>query len=240
VLAANRDEFLSRPTAAMAWWADRPGILAGRDLKEGGTWLGVAADGRLAALTNYRDPSRVMPGAPSRGGIIPGYLESGLPAGRFLEGLRDSAQAYNGFNILVGDPEGLYWFSNRHTGVHRLDSGYFGLSNRLLNTPWHKVKTGTRELRRILESPGEPDHEALFTLLGSREMPPDSELPDTGVGLCMERVLAPIFITSPGYGTRSSTVLVKDDRGRIRVTERTYDGFDEKETFGYEETIFAV
>ncbi|MFH1156852.1 MAG: NRDE family protein [Pseudomonadota bacterium] len=237
ILAANRDEFLSRPTAPMAFWADCHGILAGRDLKQGGTWLGMDRSGRMAALTNYRDPASVNPQAPSRGAIIPEYLESGLPPARFLEHLKKDAHMYNGFNIIMGDPEALFWFSNRQRDIHRLSPGIYGLSNHLLNTPWHKVRSGIKGLSNLVHGLGDLDEEALFTLLSSREIPPDTELPDTGVGLEWERILAPMFITSPLYGTRSSTVLVMDDQGRSRLTERT---FDAEENNGYDERTFSV
>jgi uncharacterized protein with NRDE domain len=224
ILAANRDEFHARPTAPMAFWDDCPAILGGRDLKEGGTWLGLDRRGRFAALTNYRDPASVNPSAPSRGHIIREFLASGQSAPGFLADLEKRASVYNGFNLIAGDREGLHWFSNRGPGAVPVPPGVHGLSNRLLDTPWPKVRLGIDRLSLLVSVPGGPDPASLFNLLESREIPPDRELPETGVGLEWERLLSPIFIAGPGYGTRSSTLLVMDDQGEIRVTERTHAG----------------
>src|SRR6202451_3779908 len=107
VVAANRDELYSRPTAAAHWWASNPPILAGRDLSAGGTWLGMTATGRFAALTNYRDPEQRRPGTPSRGTLVTSSVLSGDSVGRTLEQLSAEGAAYNGFNLLFSDGERL-------------------------------------------------------------------------------------------------------------------------------------
>ncbi|KAB2924889.1 MAG: NRDE family protein [Candidatus Contendobacter sp.] len=222
LVAANRDEFHDRPTAPLAFWDDSPQVLAGRDLKEGGAWMGITGAGRFAALTNYRDPSRVLPDAPSRGHLVSGYLQGAEPARFYLNRLMTRADVYNGFNLLLGDATGLYYYSNRASGFQALTPGLYGLSNHLLDTPWPKLKRGRRALRRVLECGSEPTPDALLRLLANRTPAPDAELPDTGVPLEWERWLSSIFIDAPGYGTRSSTVLLVEAGRRVRMVETTW------------------
>lgn len=224
VLIANRDEFYDRPTAAAAFWSDAPAIYAGRDLVAGGTWLGVTESGRFAAVTNYRDPTAPA-GELSRGALVSDFLRSCEPAGRYLEGVRRSALRYSGFNLVAGEindtQDELWYFSNRGDGPRRLAPGIYGLSNHLLETPWPKVTRGKERFGRILND-DMVDVERCFELLTDADAAADDELPQTGVGVERERVLSPIFIRTPVYGTRSSTVVTIDDRFAIRLKERTY------------------
>jgi len=228
VLAANRDEFLDRPTAPLGYHYPGERILAGRDLRSGGTWLGVAADGRLAAITNYRDPSRLMNPSPSRGEIILDYLRSGLAAEAFLEKFSPRAGRYSGFNLLLADSAHLVYYSNINNRSTSLPPGVYGLSNHLLDTPWPKVERAKMLLTGTLAENKVIDHEAFFQLLADRTCPEDALLPDTGIGLEWERLLGPICIHSPTYGTRSSSLLTITDTGRAELCERSYrhdDGF---------------
>lgn len=222
IVAANRDEFHDRPTAPADFWEERPGLLAGRDLKAGGTWLGVTRRGRWAALTNYRDPSAFRPAAPSRGRLVLDYLAGRATPPGYLRRIAAAADGYNGFNLLAGDRRSLCWFSNRGGGGV-LAPGLYGLSNGLLDAPWPKVARGKEGLAALLVQPPAPSPEALLALLADRSLPPDGELPVTGVGLERERVLAPLFIAAPGYGTRSSTVLMVDRSGGVTFVERLFD-----------------
>jgi uncharacterized protein with NRDE domain len=226
ILAANRDEFYERPTAPATFWEEAPDILGGRDLKAGGTWLGITRQGRLAALTNYRDPAAHNTGAPSRGELVSDYLRGRRDSEAYLNALVPRADLYNGFSLVLGDLSSLYFFSNRD-GQFPLAPGIHGMSNRLLDTPWPKVARGKRALATLLEKGGDPSPEALLDLLADRSRPPDDQLPDTGVGLEWERVLAPLFIESPLYGTRSSTVLIVERTGRVTFVERVFGGGDD-------------
>lgn len=221
ILAANRDEFYNRPTQPMHAWPSAPAILAGKDLEQGGTWFGVNTTGRFALLTNYRDPANIRPDAVSRGEIIPDFLSGQSDARDFFKQEIPDATVYNGFNLLFGDIENLYWFSNQTGKVEKVMPGIHGLSNAYLDTPWPKVRSGTDELSAIIKKGVTED--ALFNMLTDRKKPADNQLPDTGVGLEWERVLSPLFIESPFYGTRSSTVMLADQNGEIKVVERTYD-----------------
>jgi uncharacterized protein with NRDE domain len=219
VIAANRDEYYQRPTARAAFWQDHPHILAGRDLECMGTWLGVTRGGRFAALTNFRDPRQRKTDAPSRGQLVSDFLMSGEEPRVYLEEVATQAPLYNGFNLLAGDMDGVFYFSSRVGTVQTLSPGIHGLSNHLLDTPWPKVARGKQRLQAALA--GEPNVETLLDLLQDREAAPAGELPDTGVGADLERVLSPALIVSPQYGTRASTAVLFGGDGSISFTERT-------------------
>lgn len=215
VVLANRDEFYARPAAPLALWPE--GILAGRDLQAQGTWLGLAPGGRFAALTNVREPSRpAPPGAPSRGELVPSFLSSSRAAGEWAQALEGNQ--YAGFNLLLCDGHELWWTSNRGPGPRRLEPGYHGLSNALLDTPWPKV----RALRSALAArgpAGEPA--ALLDLLQDATAPADAELPQTGVGLELERLLGTVFIRGERYGTRCSSAVWSGPSGAT-IVEQTF------------------
>ena len=221
VIAANRDEFYARPTAPMHWWDKPRNLLAGKDLEGGGTWFGVRKDGFFAGLTNYRDPSRLQNNAPSRGNIILECLNSKKhPISRFEKDDRYMGR-YNGFNLLLGNVENVNSYSNLRNKLERVGPGVHGLSNKFLNTSWPKVEVGKKAVRDILQT--EVSVEALFDVLATCEVYPDELLPQTGVGLPLERMLSSLFIKSESYGTRTSVVLIQDRMGKIEVVERTYD-----------------
>jgi len=220
VLAANRDEFHARAAAPAAWWAD-PEILAGRDLSAGGTWLGIARDGRIAALTNYRDPSQAQRAAPSRGALVPSTLASKLPVDHQLQRLRRTASDYNPFNLIFSDGKRLAVFESV-TGEGRiLGPGVYGLSNHLLDTPWPKVLNAKSALGAALERL--PDEHYLLALLRDERRADDGQLPRTGVSLDWERLLSSAFIRDPDYGTRCSSILLLDRHGGVRFSEWSWD-----------------
>ena len=220
IIAANRDEFHARPAAPAAWWAE--GFLAGRDLEAGGTWLGIDRRGRVALLTNVRDPSRRDPDAPSRGAFVPRILASDAAPSESLPALvRDTAR-YNGYNLIAGDAGGLMWGSNRAAAPVGLGPGIYGVSNALLDTPWPKVERTKNAFRRWC-SAGAVDLQVLFALLHDTERAPDAMLPATGVTLERERMLSSPFIVGRDYGTRCSTVVTVEHDGAARFIERSFD-----------------
>jgi len=223
VLAANRDEFYERPTSRANFWEDDENILAGRDLLQMGTWLGITKNGRFAALTNYRDLPEDTEGKTSRGAIVRDYLATDAYPSDFLELIREKKNQFNGFNILVGGADQLFYYSNIQDEIIEVPVGTHSLSNHLLNTPWPKVVKGKSRLENYLKTHSEVNPDDLFTMLGDRELANDDELPDTGVGLELERQLSPLFIKTPGYGTRSSTVLLIDHQNKVTFFERTYE-----------------
>lgn len=220
VMAANRDEFFARPTAPAQFWEEAPHVLAGKDLEAGGTWLGVSRTGRFAALTNFRDPGRNKAGAPTRGQLPSRFLSGTQSAQGYLMELESMASRYNGFNLMFGDLEGLYCFSNCGEGERELAPGVYGLSNHLLDTPWPKVARGKSALSDAMSAL--PDEEPLFALLKDDSIAPDDELPRTGVSLEWERLLSASFVRSPAYGTRSSTVVLLDKAGQLRFIEQAF------------------
>ncbi len=226
IVAANRDEFYERPTSKAGFWEDSPYILAGRDLKNNGTWLGVTTTGRFAAVTNYRDPFGET-GNRSRGLLLSEYLKSEDSPENFLSKVEDNAKNYRGFNLLLGNSDSLFYYSNRRNDIKKLTSGVYGLSNHLLDSPWRKVEKGKEALKALLVT-NDVTKENLFSFLADQSRANDSELPDTGIGLEMERVLSPIFIITPNYGTRSSTVVLMGENKDIDFAERTFtDGMFE-------------
>ena len=223
VLAANRDEYYRRPTEGLHEWTDTPGLLAGRDLEQLGTWMGVTRTGRLAAITNYRDPGSIRPHAPSRGQLVANFLKSTAPASDCMANIAAKGHLYNGFNLIGMRGKDLYYYSNRKGRPERLKPGLYGLSNHLLDTAWPKVERGRKALARLLPPHGKAvEPETILRLLEDQRRPADHQLPDTGMGLEKERMLAPMFITSPDYGTRSSSILLIDRQGHVTFIERVW------------------
>lgn len=222
ILAANRDEAYVRPAAPAAFWNDHPDIYGGRDLEKGGAWLGLTLSGKVAAVTNYRNRNGGGTAPLSRGALVSGFLTSGADAEAYLEREKSQGDQYNGFILIAGDLEALYWLSNRGPGVERIPPGVHGLSNHLLNTPWPKIQRSKQAMQALLGA-GEAELTAtLFDLLADRSEAPDHELPDTGVGLKRERELSPIFISGERYGTRASTVVLVDKNGGVLFVERSF------------------
>ncbi|MBS1270458.1 MAG: hypothetical protein MAG794_01414 [Gammaproteobacteria bacterium] len=219
ILLANRDEFHERPTQAAEFWHDAPKVLGGRDLRRGGTWLGITRSGRWAALTNYREPSDTVFGR-SRGDIVRDYLAGEQDAGDFAATIRGIAREFDGFNLLFGDRREALWVSNRSEEMRTLGPGIYGLSNHLLETPWPKVTNGKKHLAAQLGRM--PNADRLFEPLIGRTVYEDA-LPVMGVDLQTERTLSSAFIAGPFYGTRSSSLIMVDREDRVYFEERTYD-----------------
>jgi len=222
ILASNRDEFYCRPSEALAVRGPEKDMLCGLDLDGGGTWLAAHSSGRIAALTNVREPDRMATDAPSRGLLVTGCVLSDQPLRQHLGALMQQAGAYNGFNLIAADESDLYYCSNRTGAVRELPAGLYGLSNHRLDTPWPKLTRAKDMFKEVLSSPGKLDIEALFSILRDDHRPPDDLLPDTGVGRAWERILSPIFIHSDIYGTRTSSLILLGRDGRLRFIERTH------------------
>lgn len=222
IVAANRDEFYARKTAAAEFWADHPQILGGRDLEAMGTWLGITRLGRLAMVTNFRDLRNIKAHAPSRGKLVSDFLKGQMSAEAYLSKLQPNAKDYNGFSLIVGTVDSLSYLSNYRDGIIDLNSGLFGLSNHLLETPWPKVELGKQRIQELLRSQDVKVND-LFDVLSDESISADELLPDTGIGLDRERMLSPAFIRSPDYGTRSSTVILVDYDNQVAFYERAYN-----------------
>lgn len=235
IVIANRDEFYERPTEAAHFWEDQQGLVAGRDLKAQGTWLGMTKDKRFAALTNYRDIANERPDRRSRGEIVTNFLTSELTPEAFLEELDKMSSEYNGFNVIVGSPNELFYYSNQQRKITQITPGTHSLSNHLLNTPWPKVERAKEKLRSYVSEKDVLDVDILFEQLNDRELAEDELLPDTGVGLELEKQLSPIFIQTDNYGTRASTVILVTHDDEVTFIERTFNSgsfkFERKFTF---------
>jgi len=249
VVAANRDEFHARATAPAARWrlsAGAPEIVGGRDRVAGGTWLAATDDGRFAALTNVRDGAGA-PGRESRGHLATEFLRGSATAADYCRAVAAACAdpgRYAGFNLLVGDGRELCHFSNRGDGVRRLPPGIYGVSNHLLDTPWPKLTTakaafaaalatltaadavggsaGVKATAAAKTASTPPDLAPFLALLADREIVADARLPATGVPLAWERLLSAVFVCSPDYGTRASSVLLQSENGAGHLFERSF------------------
>jgi uncharacterized protein with NRDE domain len=222
IIAANRDEFFARRTAAADFWDDHPDIVGGRDLEAGGTWMGMTRLGKIAMITNYRDPVNIRASAPSRGKLVSDYLVNKEAASNYLSDLQAHASDYNGFNLLLGNADELFYYSNYQEGIHRVAPGLHGLSNHFFETPWPKIVRGKEKMEHLLrQNKIEPD--SLFELLYDDRLAEEDELPDTGIGKERERALSSMFIKTPNYGTRCSTVVLINWNNEVQYVERGYD-----------------
>lgn len=226
IVAANRDEWRYRASAPLARWPDSA-IIAPRDLVAGGTWIAVSRDGRFAAVTNVRNAHAHDPTRRSRGALVTGFvLGSETPIAAALR-VGGSAADYAPFNLVLGDHEALLAINSRERVPRRLAPGVHALSNGGLDADWPKTRHARAGMSAAL-SQLDPEP-ALWQLLADRAQPDDAALPDTGVGLDIERRLAPAFIDIDGYGTRSSTLVLRDAGGG-RIVERCFDPASSGET----------
>lgn len=236
VIAANRDEFYSRPALKAAFHDDAPGLLAGKDLEGGGTWLGMTKLGRFSAITNYRDFNRdIKTNAPTRGNLTTDFLLGKDNPEKYSAVLQENSHEYNGYNLVYGYVDDLYYFSNETNLAVKLEPGLYGLSNALLNTPWRKV-TESKKLISDLIASDDLSKEKLFGILADRTIADDDQLPDTGIGMEREKELSSNFIKTPHYGTRCSTVILVDKNNNVSFTEKTYpagDGETSEATFEF-------
>lgn len=220
LVAANRDERYARPSRPLQWWPEAPQLLAGKDLEAGGTWLGFTRGGRFAAITNMREGVQRENWQRSRGELTRDFLLGSDSPEAFVAQAHAQGEHYAGFNLLVGDQHGLYYCSNRGQTPRRLGPGIYGLSNDNLDTPWPKVVSGKAALRQLLEaSPGSND---FLQILADTHQPDDADLPDTGVGILLERVFATRFIATEQYGTCASTALLVASDGNVEMVEQNF------------------
>lgn len=220
LVAANRDEFYERPTAAAEFWEEAPTLLAGRDLQGGGTWMGVTHGGRFAAITNHRNPPTTPAQPRSRGLLTLDFLLGDMDPAVYMEALAENAADYAGFNLLVGTVENLYYYSNIERQVRRLKPGIHSLSNALLDTPWPKQELARKRMQSLLTQA--VDHPQLQAVVADRTVVADEQLPQSGVGRELERILSAQFIVSEAYGTRATTSLWLDANGGFSWQESNY------------------
>lgn len=228
VLAANRDEFFSRPTQQASFWTAQNGtsqVLAGKDLLAGGTWLGVSRSGRFSAVTNVRDPSQVEQAVRSRGQLTLEFLEGVMSAAEYADTLATAFDQFAGFNLLLGDGKDMVYINNLEATVQKLEPGIYGLSNGLLNSDWPKVTRGRDDLASLMQEPASVSTDQLIEMMQHREISSDESLPSTGVSLELERVLSSTFIMNSdrGYGTLCSTAIIASATGHFRFSEQNYD-----------------
>ena len=221
ILAGNRDEFYARPAEQLHYWDHQPHILAGKDLRAGGTWLGVSQSGSFGAITNYRDFNNPLEGERSRGEIIPGLLNSNETVEKNLNMVRNRKHDYAGFNLLAGNIENLYYLSNLKDDIETVAPGIHGISNAFLDTPWPKVKKAKKLFSDAIKADS-INRDQIFEMLEDTETFPTDQLPNTGLSDEREKAVSPIFIQTEGYGTRCSSLLTIDYKGQVEFTEKTH------------------
>lgn len=224
IVVANRDESYARPTAPANFWKDHPDLLAGRDLLGMGTWLGVTKQGKFAALTNFRDFTQqpIIDNKITRGEIVTNYLTENISPEAYLENLHHHKDNYEGFNVVIGNVDQLVYYNNIEMEIKEVPNGTHGLSNHMLNTPWPKVTKSKQMFEEYVIDHHVIGANDLLDIFADHELAEDDSLPDTGVGLDLERQLSPLFIKTSGYGTRCSTVLFVDHDNYLTFVERTY------------------
>jgi uncharacterized protein with NRDE domain len=222
IVAANRDEAYARPATPASFWSDHSEVFGGRDLEQGGTWLGITTSGRFAAVTNYRQAPAVHPAPRSRGELTRGYLTGALRPEHYLGAVQARAEEYRGFSLIVGAPGELYFCSNRGGAVARITPGVHGLSNHLLDEPWPKVLRGITVLSGLLDATEDELLAGLFEMLADRARAPERLLPETRGAIERERDLSSAFISGEVYGTRASTVILVRAHGEVVFMERSF------------------
>jgi uncharacterized protein with NRDE domain len=226
VIAANRDEFHERPTLSAREWTDAPGVYGGRDLRAGGGWLAMSRSGRLAAVTNFREPVPAS-GLKSRGQLIRDFMLRDESAAATAALQRADSRDFGPYNLILWDGRELVHATNRPVPAWTaLNSGLHGLSNGALDSDWPKVRRVVGSLQSWLvtlpDADHDPDTTPLFTALADTSTAADGELPNTGVGLESERRLSPPFICGEEYGTRASTVVLVRRDGHATLIERSF------------------
>lgn len=217
VLLANRDEYYTRPTRPLDFWPERDDMIGGQDLQAGGSWLAIRNNGRLAAVTAIRD-GFTPPGERSRGELVSQFVLGSEDPLRFAERLATERPFYGLFNLLFGNAEDLFFYHSRHNQLSRVTPGLHTLSNATLDTPWFKCERLAAHLHGLRRAPTE---DQAYAWLEDRAQAPSHQLPNSGVGSAMERMLSPVFVVGRDYGTRASMLLTVSSRGDIAMSERS-------------------
>jgi uncharacterized protein with NRDE domain len=221
LLIGNRDEVHARPSAPLQPWSGAPGLIAGRDLEAGGTWMGVRTPGRACVVTNVRDPGAALDRA-SRGLLVTDFLQGHDSAADHAAALEATAARYRPFNLLLFDAAAARFVSNDPVvGARAIADGVHGLSNGDLDAPWPKVKRATGALEDWLGT-GTEDFAPLFEAFTDETPAPDAALPDTGVGIELERLLSPVFVRGRRYGTRATTLIALSRDGGGTIEEHRF------------------
>lgn len=221
ILAANRDEFYKRPTDGLHQWENDPGLLAGKDLTGGGTWMGIHRDNKFTAITNHRNPNRVLQNAPSRGDLTLDFLKGKESESDYFQGKKDSLDDFNGFNLLVGSFNQLGYFNNVDNQYRELGAGIYGLSNAVLDTPWPKLSNAKNSFSELVKNE-QLDPNEFFDMLQNKQLASDEELPQTGVSYEWEKAVSAICIDTPDYGTCCSTFITVTHEGEGEIMEKSY------------------
>lgn len=221
ILAANRDEFYDRPTDTIHSWSENENIIAGKDLTGGGTWMGIHNHNKFTALTNHRNPARVIKNPPSRGDLTLDFLSSDVKEFDYYQDKKDFLEQYNGFNLLVGSFQEMGYFNNVDGQYTALSSGIYGLSNAVLDTPWPKLAKAKTAFTRVTKNEN-PSIEEMYQILQDKTLAADEDLPQTGIPYEWEKAISAIYIEKENYGTCCSTILTVTHEGEGEIHELSY------------------
>lgn len=221
IVIANRDEFYARESQKAHYWDEASTVFGGLDVERGGSWLALNKNGRFAAVTNYRDFSLEQVGEKSRGELVSNFVESATPAMDYMKALQENRLLYGPMNLLVYDGENLVHFNNIENNLTVVKPGIHGLSNASIDTPWPKVER-MKYLLQLAIAEDDLTVENLLTIGLDTEKPADARLPNTGVGLELERELSSIFVAREGYGTRNTSAIIMHKDGTVDFVEQSY------------------
>lgn len=219
LIAGNRDEFHARPTQGARWWPDRPDVVGGRDLQAGGTWLALHRSGRFATVTNFRDAEATVGKLASRGELVTSFLDGNMQPLDYVAGI--DGDRYGGFNLLVGNSRTLAYLSNQNGDCRELQPGIYAVANATLDTPWPKVERSKAALRALIES-GNINETTLMRLLNDRTRARVNAVEAGHLPFDKAHALTAPFIVLPDYGTRCSTVVIADNDGLVRMSEKRF------------------
>lgn len=235
ILVANRDEFYARPTAKAHWWEDHQEILGGRDLQAMGTWMAIHKNGSFAAVTNYRDVQNLKQKAKSRGELPVNFLLSEESSENYSKKVLSEGGYYNGFNLLTLRGDEMVYISNYADQIDVLNSGVYGLSNALLESPWYKVEKAKSDLKRMISE--DIDLNSLIAMMKNANTASDETLPQTGLSYDREKALSAMWIATPDYGTCSTSALTIDYDDNVVFIEKSYpvgERLDETVSFTFQ------
>ncbi|MEA3423125.1 MAG: NRDE family protein [Bacillota bacterium] len=218
IILGNRDESYSRPSMSIHVWNDK-NIIAGKDLKDGGIWMGMNKEGKIGFLTNFRNKNLIDSSKKSRGHILNKFLSTDNEIRDFAFYLHKYKDSFNPFNIVYGDLNNLFYYSNILDETIEIGDGIHGLSNAFLDTDWKKVISGKKKLRDLL-SKNEITKSDLFKILDNTTKSWNNLPTDTGMSKKEEHHLSSMFISGNHYGTVFQTVILVDTNNNITIFEK--------------------
>ncbi|MBA2649454.1 MAG: NRDE family protein [Legionella sp.] len=233
IILSNRDEFYARESAPADFWQESPNVFSGKDLVRHGAWLGVNKDGYFSLLTNYRDPKAFKSSMQSRGLLVSNYLSDYTNRSplEYIKHIEAVSNHYNKFNLIIGNVNDAYYYSNVANTTQKLTTHIYCISNHLLDTPWYKVEHAKQlfshwltYIKTSTNMGRDKIHDSLFNILSDKTLSPDHLLPKTGIPVELEKPLSSIYVDVPQhqYGTYCSSIILFE-KNNISFTEKIFN-----------------